>query len=315
MVENEDLTTSFAKDVQAGLSVSPKYLLSKYFYNNRGNQLFQQIMQLPEYYLTRSEFEIFSTQSAEMVSGIPNPFHVIELGPGNGLKTKLFLKAAQQQNKLLTYYPIDISAEALNELSLNLQAEMDLPIEPLAADYFTGLEKLLHVSGPKLIIFMGSNIGNFNPAETISFFSALSANMRPDDYFLIGFDLKKDPELILAAYNDSQGITRAFNLNLLHRMNEELEANFDVIQFKHYPTYDPITGEARSYLISQKKQTVHIGALNQTFGFEQNEPIYMEVSRKYNVADIEGYGSAAGLSLIHVFKDCKHYFADALFKK
>jgi dimethylhistidine N-methyltransferase len=314
-VENSALTNPFAKDVRDGLSASPKYLLSKYFYNDRGNLLFQQIMQLPEYYLTRAEFEIFATQSAHMVSGFAHPFHVVELGPGNGLKTRLFLKAARQQGKLLTYYPIDISAEALDELSANLRTDMDLSIEPLAADYFTGLEMLQQVTGPKLIIFMGSNIGNFNHHETERFFSSLSAAMHVGDSFLIGFDLKKDPELILAAYNDSQGITRAFNLNLLHRMNQELGANFEVDEFKHYPTYDPITGEARSYLVSKKKQTVHITALGQSFNFEQNEPVYMEVSRKYEVADIERYANAAGLSLVQVFNDCKHYFANALFQK
>jgi L-histidine N-alpha-methyltransferase len=314
-LENNELIQLFAEDVLKGLSASPKYLSSKYFYNDIGNRLFQEIMQLPEYYLTRSEFEIFSTQSPQIISTISQPFHVIELGPGDGLKTKLFLKEAIQQNKLLTYYPIDISPDALEILSNNIRSEMDPKIVPVANEYMAGLQSLSGVKGNKLIVFMGSNIGNFSHAETIHFFSSLSSIMQPGDHFLIGFDLKKDPELIRSAYNDSQGVTRAFNLNLLHRINQELKADFDITQFKHYPTYDPMTGEARSYLISEKKQTVYIGALDKEFMFGQNEAVYMEVSRKYEVSDIENYATAAGLSLVQAFKDCKHYFADVLFEK
>jgi L-histidine N-alpha-methyltransferase len=311
----DNFKQQFAQDVLKGFSESPKYLYSKYFYDDIGSRLFEEIMLLPEYYLTRSEFEIFSIQSPQIVSAIAQPFHVIELGPGNGLKTKLFLKEAIRQKKLLTYYPIDISREALDGLKQNLQAEIAGSIQPIENEYMAGIQSLSDIPGNKLILFMGSNIGNLSHAETVAFFSTLSPLMRKGDHFLIGFDLKKDPELIRSAYNDAFGITRAFNLNLLHRINRELEANIDVSQFKHYPTYDPITGEARSYLISQKDQIVRIGSLNKEFYFHQHEAIYMEVSRKYEIKEMENYATLAGLNRVEEFRDCKAYFADVLFKK
>lgn len=314
-MEEKNLKEQFAADVLKGLSAKPKYLSSKYFYDDEGSRLFAEIMQLPEYYLTKSEYEIFSTQSPQIVSSIDKPFHVIELGPGNGLKSKLFLKEAAIKNKLLTYFPIDISADALQNLSGNLSAEMDLKIQPVVNDYMKGIAELGKISGSKLILFMGSNIGNFSHADTVDFFSALSSLMNPGDHFLIGFDLKKDPELILAAYNDSRGVTRAFNLNLLHRINRELGGNFDVIHFKHYPTYDPISGEARSYLISEVDQQVHIDYLNKDFSFKKNEAVYMEVSRKYEVDTIADYAINAQMQQVNTFYDCKHYFANMLFKK
>lgn len=314
-MQKDHLIEQFAADVLSGLSASPKFLSSKYFYDEVGSKLFEEIMQLPEYYLTKAEFEIFSTQSSNIVSRIPNAFSVVELGPGNGLKSKQFLKKAAGQNKLLTYYPIDISPDALEVLSKNILSELDVSIKPVANEYMQGLESLGSIQSSKLIIFMGSNIGNFSHDETIRFFSVISKMMKPGDHFLIGFDLKKDPELILAAYNDSKGVTRAFNLNLLHRMNRELNADFDVTAFKHYPTYDPRSGEARSYLISKKDQTVRIGYFDKDFFFKKNETIYMEVSRKYEESEIENYASTSGLELVTSFKDCKHYFAEMLLVK
>lgn len=314
-MQKDQLTEQFAADVLKGLSATPKFLLSKYFYDDIGSKLFGEIMQLPEYYLAKAEFEIFSTQSTQIVSSISQPFHVIELGPGNGLKTKLFLKKALEEKKMLSYYPIDISQDALDVLSKNILTDLKVEIHPLASEYMNGLELLAKVNGNKLILFMGSNIGNFSHDETVRFFLSLYTLMNKGDHFMIGFDLKKDPELILAAYNDSKGVTRAFNLNLLHRMNRELGANFDVVNFKHYPTYDPRSGEARSYLISEKKQTVYMGPLHKEFFFAKDEAIYMEVSRKYEVNDIENYATAAGLKMVKDFKDCKHYFSEALFIK
>jgi L-histidine N-alpha-methyltransferase len=311
----KDLTEQFAADVLSGFSASPKYLSSKYFYDEIGSRLFEEIMQLPEYYLTNAEFEIFLTQSVHIVSNIAHSFHVIELGPGNGLKSKLLLKEAANKNKLLTYYPIDISPDALETLSSNLLSEMDIKIHPVANEYVKGIAELDKIDEPKLLMFLGSNIGNFSHADTVNFFSVISSLMKKGDHFLIGFDLKKDPHLILDAYNDSKGVTRAFNLNLLNRINRELGGNFDVVNFTHYPTYDPMSGEARSYLISEKEQIVRIEYLKKEFTFSANEAVYMEVSRKYDVAQIENYATSAGLKMVNTFRDCKHYFADVLFVK
>lgn len=314
-MQKDHFIEQFAEDVLQGLSASPKFLLSKYFYDDIGSKLFGEIMQLPEYYLTKSEFEIFSTQSDKMVETISEPFHVIELGPGNGVKTKLLLKEALKQYKLLTYYPIDISPDSLNTLSTNLLSEIQVNIQPISNEYLKGVEELKELEESKLIVFMGSNIGNFSHHETQQFFETISALMKTGDHFLIGFDLKKDPDLILAAYNDSRGVTRTFNLNLLHRLNRELHADFDVLHFKHFPTYDPMSGEARSYLISEIDQIVRIEYLKSNISFKRNEAIYMEVSRKYDQQQIENYAISAGLKKANTFTDCKHYFADMMFVK
>jgi len=302
------------------LSSSPKRLSSKYFYDAAGDELFREIMQLPEYYLTRAEYEIFSTQSHDIISALDTSASVrlIELGAGDGLKSRLLLKALLERKVPFTYYPLDISAHTLEVLCHEMTEELGdgFPVFPIADEYISGLEKIGPAEGSrKLILFLGSTVGNFLHEEAIAFFRDVSRFMSSGDFLLVGFDLMKDPEVILRAYNDSAGVTRAFNLNLLRRINRELQADFDIEAFQHYPTYDPLTGETRSFLISRKKQDVFIGHLGRHFGFEKDEPVFMEVSRKFSAEMIRNYAEVADMQIIREFRDCRHYFTDVLMQK
>ena len=309
----------FAEDVRKGLDALPKSLSSKYFYDDEGSRIFQEIMKLPEYYLTRCEFDIFEQQAAEIYSAFKNEnasFDLIELGPGDGSKTAVLIDHFLKQSADFTYVPIDISAEALRILSEHFRAKFpDLIIKEKNGDYFHVLETLKE-SGEriKIVFFLGSNIGNFRKDESIEFFQRLSVAMSKDDLLFIGFDLQKDPRVILHAYDDPSGVTGAFNLNLLKRINRELGANFAVENFMHYASYHPTDGAARSYLISREEQTVYIEALGQDFDFAQWEPIYMEISQKYTLAMIAELAEKSGFRVVKNFFDSKNYYTNSLWK-
>ena len=314
------MNNQFAQDVLAGLKASPKRLPSKYFYNKKGDELFQAIMKLPEYYLTRAEYEALETNRSALLNKFSQantmPFNLIEFGAGDGFKTKVLLKYFQQQQADFQYLPIDISQNVLDQLSGDLSRNLpQLKVKPICNDYFKALADLRQESNGRrnVVLFLGSNIGNFPEEGAIKFLTQLGNELKPQDLLLIGFDLKKNPEQILAAYNDSAGVTRAFNMNLLLRMNEELGANFIPDQFQHYPTYDPFTGQARSYLISRKQQQVEL--LDQRIAFSQWEPIHMEISRKYDPQEISRYAQEAGFRVSQHFYDCKYYFTDSLWEK
>ncbi len=311
--------SSFAADVLKGLSAEPKFLLSKYFYDDEGSRLFQEIMELPEYYLTRAEFEIFSTQTGEIFEGFNaknSPFDLIELGAGDGTKTAVLIDCFLRQETNFTYSPIDISQEAVDALSEKFNMEFPhLSIKPKTGDYFRILETLKTESQRrKILLFLGSNIGNFSQEQAEDFFRNLRAVMNENDLLLVGFDLQKDPRVILRAYDDSQGVTAAFNLNLLMRINRELGANFNLENFSHYATYRPTECAARSFLISRKMQTVHVEALNQSLDFKAWEPIFMEISQKYSLEMINEFAEASGFQVIRNFFDSRQFYTDSLWK-
>lgn len=309
----------FLEDVIRGLSSSPKTLSSKYFYDDAGDKLFQQIMALDEYYLTDCEHEIFTTHRATLLDHFVSNcdlFHLVEFGAGDALKTKILLKYFLDQGVVFEYNPIDISASAIDQLAEDLNHSLpQLSVVPMIHEYFTAVEELSKKSTcKKVILFLGSNIGNFTDKEAGLFFRHLADIIQPDDQLLTGFDLKKDPAVILAAYNDSKGVTRDFNLNLLSRINRELYADFDIGKFYHYPIYDPVNGAARSYLISRKKQQVSIGANPTIIKFEKDEPIFMEISQKYSLEDIENYAARAGFRITENFFDKRKYFLNSLWE-
>ncbi len=309
----------FARDVDLGLSSEPKFLPSRYFYDAKGDKLFQQIMRMPEYYLTDCEYEIFDRQKADILRAIYNgqKFNLVELGAGDGYKTKLLLDHFLQNEVDFEYVPVDISKDVLQELKGSLQKQFPaLKVSPLNYEYFEALERLNDLDkAPKVILFLGSNIGNFTPERARTFFDKLNTTIQKGDLLLCGIDLKKDPRTILAAYNDPTGITKAFNLNLLTRINRELGGNFKVENFNHYPTYDPFSGEARSYVMSTVDQEVYIEALDKSFRFTHSEPIHTEISRKYSLAEIEKLAQNSGFEWLHHFTDSKGYFVDTLWKK
>ena len=310
---------TFAEDVLKGLSSTPKFLSSKYFYDDEGSRLFQEIMKLPEYYLTRAEFDIFETRRKEIFEAFKNgntEFDVIELGAGDGTKTAVLIDYFLQQKVDFSYTPIDISQEAIDFLTAKFQSEFPtLSMKPKTGDYFRILETLKSESTRrKILLFLGSNIGNFSREQAIDFFRELRAVMHEDDLLFVGFDLQKDPRVILSAYDDAHGVTAEFNLNLLRRINRELGANFDLEKFSHYAVYRPTECAARSFLISRAEQSVDIESLNRSFQFKAWEPIFMEISQKYDLEMIKDMAGETGFEVKQNFFDGNRYFVDSLWK-
>ncbi|WP_191906299.1 L-histidine N(alpha)-methyltransferase [Hymenobacter baengnokdamensis] len=309
-----------AEHLAQGFSQTPKTLSSKYFYDAAGSRLFQQIMSLPEYYPTRTELGIFQEQGAAIGRALAagattgQPLAVVELGAGDGLKTKLLLRELLAQPVALTYVPVDISPSAIEELTSSLQQELPgLATEPLVAEYGEALTALAAQPGAKAVLFLGSNIGNFAPAEQLDFLRNLARPLTPADRLLVGFDLRKDPRRIRAAYDDAQGITAEFNFNLLRRLNAEAGTDFQLADWQHFPDYDPATGAMRSWLVSRRAQTVRVAALaGQAFEIAAWEAIQTESSYKFTLPQITGLAAGAGLRVVQVFQDAAGDFADVV---
>jgi len=317
MTKKSIASADFANDTIKGLEASPKRLFSKYFYDKKGDKLFQDIMAMPEYYLTNSEFEIFDTQKAEILEFVQeDDFDLIELGAGDGTKTKVLLEYLVSQEADFQYLPIDISQNALDGLESDLNLTLPrVKVNPQQGDYFGVLKSLKNMgSRRKMVLFLGSNIGNFTKDEAVLFLQDMRASLSAGDMVLIGSDLKKDPSIIQLAYDDPAGITAAFNLNLLERMNRELGANFDINQFKHWETYNPTTGETKSHIISKKAQTVHFSCLERSFDFGAWEAIWVELSQKYNLQELEALANKCGFEVVNHFLDKKSYFCDTLWR-
>jgi len=314
------LRTQFEEEVYKGLSDFPKHLSSKYFYDTIGDKLFQDIMNMPEYYLTNAEHEIFMTHKQEIVDlfkeGNDN-FKLIELGAGDGRKTKIILEHLLKTNTDFKYNPIDISLNVLNQLEESINDELpNVHIEPLQGTYFEILNRIYIENGTKkIILFLGSNIGNLLHHQAIDFLKHVRDFMHDDDLFFVGFDQKKNPQTVLDAYNDSAGITAAFNKNILTRINRELNADFDVDKFKHWETYDPETGTAKSYLVSKEEQTVSIKKLELNIDFKPWETIHTEISQKYDDKMVSWLAKKSGLKIVAEFSDPQHQFKNYAFKK
>ena len=318
-LSSEAVDSAFANDVLKGLQAQPKSLPSKYFYDEKGDKIFQEIMAMEEYYLTRAEHSIFRQQKEEIFDAINvdgEPFRLLELGAGDGLKTRVLLEYFQSTGVAFDYSPVDISSHVLEICKEKVQKELpDLSITPLAGDYFDVLSSINYdTSKRNVVLFLGSNIGNFTNESAIPFLRRLREYLHVGDYLLIGFDLKKDPDMILKAYHDEAGITKRFNLNLLDRINRELDGDIDIEAFEHYPIYNPATGECRSYLINTYYQRFTIGALEKEFELEAWEPIFTEVSKKYSRAEIGQLAEASGFEKVSDFYDNNQYFVDSLWR-
>ena len=305
----------FALDVLVGLSASRKSIPSKYFYDGRGSELFRQITRLPQYYLTERELEIIQNHWDRIAACVEGkPFNLVELGPGLSQKTTIFLERFSQSGLDFQYVPIDISASAMAALVDTLNDRFpDLNTRGLVGDYFHGLKWLNNRHRRRnLVLFLGSSIGNFTHAESCHFLRNVWNCLNHEDMILIGFDLKKDIDVLLRAYNDSRGLTSEFNLNLLERINCELGGRFDVSKFRHFGTYDVFSGAMESYLVSQESQSVFIELIGRSFAFEAWEPIHTEHSYKYLLSDIERLADEAGFKICeHLFDPCR-FFADSI---
>ncbi len=311
--------SQFAEDVLAGLTSEPKQLSSRYFYDDEGSRLFMEIMKLPEYYPTRAEFKIFEEQKEDIRKAFSEGaegIDVIELGAGDGAKTAVLIEHFLDQGLDFTYSPIDISQEANDVLAARFHERFpSLNINPHTGDYFRVLNSLKNGNGRrKVLLFLGSNVGNFSREKALDFFRQLRGVMNNDDRLFIGFDMQKDPRVIVAAYDDEQGVTAAFNLNLLTRINRELGADFDVSKFSHYAQYRPVECAARSFLISRERQTVHIAALERTFEFEQWEPIFMEISQKYTQSMIDELAAESGFEIETEFANNEDFYLNSLWR-
>jgi dimethylhistidine N-methyltransferase len=277
-------------------------------------------MELPEYYLTKAEFNVLERNRNQIFQKFRQqykPVDLIEFGAGDGYKTKLLIETFLKKGLDFRYTPIDISEDILLELQEKLKWEFpDLQVNLKAEEYFVALDQLKEeATYQKAVLFLGSNIGNFNRERALHFLSEIANDLNPGDWLLAGFDLKKNPHKILAAYNDSKGVTRQFNINLLSRINRELDANFDLSAFIHYPYYDIETGEMKSYLVSTKEQTVRIGAVEETIEFKEWEFIHTEISKKYDLEEIESLASETGFEINEHFFDESGGFVDSLWQK
>ncbi|WP_405208203.1 L-histidine N(alpha)-methyltransferase [Aquimarina sp. LLG6339-5] len=314
------LLCTFGKEVNEGLTAFPKYLSSKFFYDELGDKLFQQIMDLPEYYLTNAEFNIFQLHKVDILKSFDTDkegFDLVELGAGDGKKTKILLRELLEKEYPVTYHPIDISKNAIDGLVSNLEQELpSLSVQGQIGEYFEVLDRLQHISDrKKVIMVLGSNIGNLLHPRAIQFLKKLNAVMHPDDLIFMGFDQKKHPQKVLDAYNDKSGVTAAFNKNVLARINKELGGNFDLDAFTHWEVYDPESGTAKSYLVSTKKQTVDIDCLSIQVHFEAWESIHTEISQKYDDDTVKWLAEESGLEISESFTDENKYYKNYVFKK
>ncbi|MFK7730279.1 MAG: L-histidine N(alpha)-methyltransferase [Pseudomonadales bacterium] len=318
MDANVDLSSKeFAEAVRTGLLATPKSISSMYFYDDRGSELFQAISRHPDYYLTSTEHSILTANADAIFSSIDcTELDVVELGAGDGHKTQILLNAFAQHGNSISYYPIDISAEAIRLLEDGLELPANVQLNPIVADHFGGLDEIGEESNrTKLVLFLGSSIGNFNREDTINFLKEIGSHLRAGDFLLLGFDLKKDITRLVRAYNDEAGLTEAFNKNLLTRINRELGANFNPESFQHFGTYNPVLGAMESYLVSDSAQTVEIAALEVSVSFDAWEPIHLEYSFKFSIEDIDYFAEQSNFTVIDNFIDLDALFCDSLWRR
>ena len=319
----------FAHDVSAGLKASPKKLPCCYFYDRLGSRLFEAICELPEYYLTRAETAILQAHGQEIVASFPGSTDLIELGSGSAVKTRLLIEAffqsgIQAQNtgrgsvspRTLRYIPLDICRTVLEEAARDLLPIFpELEIMAIAGEYQEGLEHLQTVAGRrKLILWLGSNIGNLERAEAAQFLGRVRGTLAPSDRMLVGIDLRKDGAVLEAAYDDACGVTAAFNRNLLARINQELDGHFDLHAFRHRAVYNEQAGRVEMYLISACAQKVRIDQLRLEVDFAEGEAIHTENSYKYSQAEIETLAADSGLHLERAWLDPDQRFQLNLFR-
>jgi L-histidine N-alpha-methyltransferase len=315
-VVDEPGESRFAKDVHAGLRSTPKALPSMYFYDAVGSELFRRIMEIPEYYLTRSEREILERHGRDIMAPFAGaPVDVVDLGAGDGVKTRVLFETMRRQLSQVRYYPVDVSVTALRELLEGLSLELPaLAAEGVAAEYTHAIEWLAERAPDhrRFVLFLGSNIGNLDSVTRARFFSSLRAALRPGDHVLVGFDLVKDPETLRRAYDDAGGVTAEFNLNLLRRINRELGADFRTTGFRHYATFSPQRSTMESHLLSVRKQSVRLQGVR--YDFDPWEPLHTEISCKYRETDSAEFAVQAGFEEVGRYFDERHWFMDALWR-
>jgi len=306
-------------DVIRGLAARPKTLPPKYFYDTQGSRLFDRITALPEYYLTRTEQRILA-ECAPALARRMGAADLVELGAGSARKTRLVIEALLAEaprEAALRYVPIDVSAVALEEGAAALAAAYPrLEVQGLVATYEAALAELPPRRAPRrLMMFLGSTIGNLDAGETAAFFTRVAAALAPGDGFLLGFDLAKTPGIIDAAYNDAQGVTAAFNLNMLRHLNRRFDGDFDLARFAHRAFFDPVSSQIEMHLVSAEAQAVRLKRLDFTARFDAGETIRTEISRKFRAGEMQAAVEAHGFRLDERWSDAADWFALALFRR
>lgn len=311
VVEQDDI-----KELINRLQNTPRSIPARYFYDRQGSQLFEQICQLPEYYPTRTEARILATYAAEIILQT-QAVELVELGSGSSTKTRYLLDPYLDLDHPLYYTPIDVSESILEFSSRELLEDYpQLKINALVATYNQALSHLSNYSlGKRLIIFLGSSIGNFNPAECDRLLTAINLALNPGDYFLLGIDLQKPREILESAYNDSQGVTAAFNLNMLQHLNHRFQGNFNSNTFQHQAIYNPTLEQIEMYLVSQTAQKITLTDLDLTINLEPKEAILTEISRKFNLPQMEQYLNQYNFNLLKSYTDSQEWFGLLLSQK
>jgi L-histidine N-alpha-methyltransferase len=295
---------TMARDIRLGLTANPKELAPKYFYDERGSQLFERITELPEYYPTRAERTILAERSAEIVAAAGEPSILVELGSGSASKTRHLLSAMRDAGCLRTYVPVDISEEITHETARSLVEEYpDLAVRGLVCDFEQDLERIPNGEGGRLIAFLGGTIGNLYPNARREFLVRLAALMGPADQILLGTDLVKETPRLEAAYDDSQGVTAEFNKNVLAVLNRELGADFDLDTFEHVARYDAEEARMDIRLRSLSDQTIRIDGLDLNVRFTTSEEMRTEISCKFTREHLESVYEEAGLGMSGWFTD------------
>jgi L-histidine Nalpha-methyltransferase len=306
----------FRADVLAGLARSARALPSVWFYDAWGSRLFQRIMRLPGYYPTRVETEILERHAGAILASLTRgPSAVVDLGAGDGAKTRLLLQAALAQAGDVAYAPVDVSAAALASASGRMRAAWPgLEVRPVHGDYVAGLAQAARscAPAPLLALLLGSNIGNLELPAAVSLLRSLRRALRPGDHLLIGFDLLKDEAVLRAAYDDPEGVTAAFNLNLLARVNRELGGDFELGSFRHEATFDPGRPAMESWLVSRRSQVVTVAG--RRFHLGAGERLHTEISWKYTAPQITALAREAGFEEVARFHDERRWFQDALWR-
>lgn len=307
---------TFAEEISSSLNRDSKFITPKFFYDKKGSDLFEKICTLPEYYPTRTEITILKNLQTELPSFIDDSFRLVELGSGASVKTRLLLDIFTKMQQTTEYLPIDIS-EILAESSEQLLQDYDnLRITGIIDTYEGGLEFLKNYdSKNNLIIFLGSSFGNFSPSNGKTFLEKINSTMKPGDLFLIGLDLVKDSQILESAYDDAQGVTAEFNLNVLSRINNELDADFNLSNFSHYSTYNKESQRIEMYLKSLVNQSVIISKSNLSLNLEKNELIHTEYSHKYTLEQIKTLLKSTGFKINHTWLDDDAHFSLTLVSK
>jgi L-histidine Nalpha-methyltransferase len=301
-----------ADEVLQGLSASPKRLAPKLFYDARGSRLFEEITELPEYYLTRTERAIFREQAGSIIEQAGSNLTLIELGAGSASKTRILVEALARRQLRVGFYPVDVSASALQAAVASLNGHIrNLRVHPIITDYSQHLPPL-EVAGRKLVLFIGSTIGNLEPGEAEQFLARVHASLAPGDALLVGFDMVKRARLLHAAYNDAQGVTAQFNKNLLLRINRELGGEFGPDAFQHVAFWNPRMSRIEMHLESLRDQKVWIRDLNRSFRFRLGERIHTENSYKYTAKSIAAMMRKGGFRLEKSWTDSNRWFSVVL---